>query len=89
MSMIYKEEKTIQILKTILDKKNPKTGYSKWNDVIPENLTEFEEIMQELENANLIVQRSGPYNEVKLTNGLVEKIIKENTTKENIIEEFS
>ena len=86
---MYGEEKTINILIKILEKKNSKTGYSKWKDILVQGKgIEYEEVMQDLEKENLIVQRHGRFNEVKLKNGLLEQIIKE-ISKNNLNEKPS
>ncbi len=74
----YGEELVMKILIKILAEKNSSTGYSNWKDILTHGTgRNYEELIQDLEKENLIVQRYGRFNEVKLKNGLLEQIIKD------------
>ena len=79
--VLFSKYEPLPKLQKILETKNLKSGWSQWENV-SNNLSDLQELVQRMEEKNLILQRFGPFNEVKLKNNLMERLIREiNKTK--------
>ena len=74
--MRFPEQQPMKLLENIVKNKDDKSGWAVWRDVCQgSKFATIEEVIGCLNKSNLIVQRFGPANQVKLANTLLENII--------------
>ena len=78
--VLFAKYQPLAQLKKILEKKNVNTGWSEWEHV-SNDLVDLQELIQKMEEKNLIIQRYGLFNQVKLKNKLVENLINDRILK--------